>query len=186
MVKEFWRYSNMNEHEPSLFRYFEDGIGIRQSTLQEVLLGEMGPIERRAKIINHRRNLLFGRPDVGSSSSTIEIESNGANEDSEAETNEREQENEVDEKPAVMPLGAVEIAAESPTENEIRAANAVAQKHPDANKVVLADQIRVSQSPGTWFELEIRDVMEREFGIVDDTASPDRSTPSMSEAPKSS
>lgn len=176
----------MNKQEPSIFRYFDDSIGIRQSTLQEVLLGDMSPIERRAKIINRRRDLLFGRSDVGSSSSTIEIEAEELDEETKGENDEDEEESDEDPKPAVLPLEAVEVKAESPTDNEIRAANAVAQNHPDAESVVLADRIRVTQSPGNWFELEIRDVMERELGIVNDTASPDRSTPSMSEAPKSS
>lgn len=172
----------MNNHEPSIFRYFDDSIGIRQSTLQEVLLGDMSPIERRAKIINRRRDLLFGRPDVGSSSSTIEIEADELDKGAENENDEDEEESDNDNEPAVVPLDAVEIAAESPTDNEIRAVNAVAQKHPDAESVVLADQIRVTESTGNWFELEIRDVMEREFGVIDDLESPSRSTPSMSEA----
>jgi len=47
---------------------------------------------------------------------------------------------------------------------------------------VLSDRIRVTQSPGNWFELKTRDVMERELGIVDDTEAPEQSIPSMSEA----
>ncbi|WP_152024118.1 hypothetical protein [Natronomonas moolapensis] len=144
----------MNEHEPSLFRHFEDSIGIRQSTLQEVLLGDMSPVERRAKIINRRRNLLFGRPDLGSSSGTIEIEADKLDKEAEDENDEGEEESSEDQKPAVLPLDPVEVEAESPTDNEIRAANAVAQRHPEAESVVLADQIRVTQSSGNWFELE--------------------------------
>jgi len=174
----------MDNHEPSVFRYFEDSIGLRQSTLQEVLEGSMNPIERRAKIIKRRRNLLFGRPDVGSSSTTIEIESDDLDtkEESEATESEPDDGEENESEFGVTPFDSVEVTAESPSDNEIRAVNAVATNHPDAESIVLSDRIRVTQSPGNWFELKPRDVMERELGIVDDTESPEESVPSMSEA----
>ena len=174
----------MNEYRSSVFRYFEDSIGVRQSTLREVLAGHINPIERRVKIVKRRRNLLIGRPDIGSSSATIEIDSDdldtvGESEDTESEPDDsKESESEF----GVVPLGDVEVAAESPTDNEIRAANAVAREHPDAQSVVLSEEIAVTQSSGTQFELEVKDVLEREFGIVHNAEKPDRSTPSMSEA----
>jgi len=184
MENTFWRRYNMNDHEPSAFRYFEDSIGLRQSTLQEVLEGSMNPIERRAKIVKRRRDLLFGRPDIGASSATIEIESDDLDteEESEATESEPDTSEENERRFGVAPLNSVEVTAESPSNNEIRAANAVATNHPDAESVVLSDRIRVTQSPGNWFELKTRDVMERELGIVDDTESPEESIPSMSEA----
>jgi len=174
----------MDDHEPSVFRFFEDSIGVRQSTLQAVLAGQMDPIERRAKIISHRRALLLGRPDIGSSSATIEIDSDDLDTEEESEATESEPDNseENESEFGVTPLDSVEVVAESPSDNEIRAVNAVATNHPDAESVMLSDRIRVTQSPGNWFELKTRDVMERELGIVDDTESPEESVPSMSEA----
>lgn len=170
----------MSGIRPSVFRYFEDSIGIRQSTMYEVLAGELSLIERRAKIINQRRSLLFGRPDL-SSSGDIEIEADVP----EQGDNDDEQEGDGDNKPAVVPLEAVHIIAESPTESEIQAANAVAQKYPDAERVVLSDEIRVNTSSGGRFDLRIEEVLEREFGLVDNAATSELSVPSMSEASES-
>jgi len=174
----------MNEYRSSVFRYFEDSIGVRQSTLREVLAGHINPIERRVKIVKRRRNLLLGRPDIGSSSATIEIDSYDLDTGRESEDTESEPDDskESESEFGVVPLGDVEVAAESPTDNQIRTANAVARKNPDAESVVLSDEIAVTQSTGTRFELKIRDVLEREFGVVDNAERPERSTPSMSEA----
>ena len=173
----------MDHRQSSVFRFFEDSIGVRQSTLQEVLEGNMNPIERRVQIVKRRRELLLGRPDIGSSS-TIEIESDDIDTDEESESTESEpdksEENESES--VAVPLDDVEVEAESPSNNEIHAANAIAMKYQDAESVVLSDQIRVTQSTGTQFELDIKNVLEREFGIVDNAERPDRSTPSMSEA----
>jgi len=136
----------MDHNRPSTFRYFEDGIGVRRSTLQAVLAGQMNPIERRVKIVKRRRNLLIGRPDIGSSSATIEINSDdldtgGESEDTESEPDDTE---ESESEFGVVPLGDVEVAAESPTDNEIRAANAVAREHPDTQSVVLSEDALVA------------------------------------------
>lgn len=173
----------MSGIRPSVFRYFEDSIGIRQSTLQEVLAGSMNLIERRVKIVKRRRELLLGRPDIGSSS-TIEVESDDIDTDEDPGSTEPEPEKseENESESGVAPLDDVEIEAESPSNNEIQAANAIAMKYPDAENVVLSDQIRVAQSTGTQFELDIKNVLEREFGIVDNAERPEQSTPSMSEA----
>jgi hypothetical protein len=167
----------MSGIQVSAFSYFEDSIGIRQSTMYEVLAGELSLIERRAKIINQRRSLLFDRPDL-SSAGDIEIEADIP----EQEDSDDEQEANEDNKPAIIPLEVVDVIAESPTEYEIQAANTVAQKYPDAESVVLSDDIRVNTSSGGRFDLRIAEVLEREFGLVDNTDTTEPSTPSMSEA----
>jgi len=172
----------MDHRQSSVFRFFENSIGVRQLTLQKVLLGSMNPIERRVKIAERRRNLLFGCPDIGSSSS-IEIEPDDLDtEESEATESETDNSEENESGSGVVPLDDVEVKAESPSDNEIRTANAIAMKYPEAESVVLSDEIRVTQSTGTQFELKIRDVLEREFGVVDNVERPEQSTPSMSEA----
>lgn len=173
----------MNEPVPSVFRYFEDSIGIRQSTLQEVIEGDLNPIERRVKIISRRRNLLLSHVGgMNMTGNTVEIESKV---DNQTEADEIDEESSNDTQQGVSPAAKVRVAKDSPREDEIIAANAVSQRHPEAEKIVLSDEIRVSTSSGGRFDLRIEEVLEKEFGLVDNTDTTELSTPSMSEAAKS-
>lgn len=168
----------MNEPVPSVFRYFEDSIGIRQSTLQEVIQGDLNPIERRSKIISRRRNLLLSHVGMNMTGDTVEIESKV---DNQTEADEIDEESSNDTQQGVSPAAKVRVAKDSPREDEIIAANAVSQRHPDAERIVLSDEIRVSTSSGTRFDVRIKEVLEEEFGLVNNADTTELSTPSMSE-----
>jgi hypothetical protein len=172
----------MNEPVPSVFRYFEDSIGIRQSTLQEVIQGDLNPIERRVKIISQRRNLFLSHVGMNMTGNTVEIESKV---DNQTEADEIDEEASNDTQQGVSPADNVHVAKDSPREDEIIAANAVSQRHPEAEKIVLSDEIRVSTSSGGRFDLRIEEVLEKEFGLVDNTDTTELSTPSMSEVAES-
>lgn len=161
-----------------ILRFFESGMSVRQTTLQKVLAGQMNPIERRLKLLERRRSRLFER-----NQSAIEASASGGNvEEDDAGEVDEQTDNDGDDFP--LPLSKdVEVAPESPTKDQIRSANAVAGKYPNSESVVLTERgtIRVNQSSGGGFELEVRDVLERELGIVHGSGSTDSSAPSMSE-----
>jgi hypothetical protein len=169
----------MNGDEASVFRYFEDSISIRQLTLQEVIQGDLNPIERRVKIISRRRNLFLNHVGMNVTGDTIEIESNV---DDQTEDGEIDEESKSDTQQGVSPADNVRVAKDSPREDEIIAANTVSQRHPDSEKIVLSDEIRVISSSGSRFDVRIKEVLEEEFGLVDNTDTTELSTPSMSEA----
>lgn len=153
------------------FRFFESGMSMRQTTLQKVLTGQMNPIERRLKILERRQRRLF----ENEHRSTIEASSM---EDDSDEGNEEAQATQV----GPTTLGKVDVGVESPTKDQVRAANAVARKYPSADQVALSeDHIEVSQSSGSDFDLEIAEVLERELGILRESETTDSSAPSMSE-----
>lgn len=172
----------MNEPGPSVFRYFEDSIGIRQSTLQEVIQGNLNPIERRVKIISRRRNLFLNHVGMNVTGGSIEIESNV---DNQTEADEIDEEPTNDTQQGVSPANNVRVVKDSPRKNEIIAANAVSQRHPDAERVILSDEIRVSTPSGSRFDVKIEEVLEEELGLVDNTDTTELSVPSMSEAAES-
>lgn len=160
-----------------LLRFFESGMSMRQTTLQKVLAGRMNPVERRLKLLERRRSRLFERDQSA-------IEASAPEADIEEDSEEVDEQTDDDGDDFPLPLNKnVEVAAESPTKDQIRSANAVAGKYPNSESVVLTERgtIRVNQSSGGGFELEVRDVLERELGIVHGSGSTDSSAPSMSE-----
>jgi hypothetical protein len=161
-----------------ILRLFESGMSLRQTTLQKVLTGQMNPLERRLKLLERRRSRLFERDQ-----SAIEASTSGDSiEEDDAEEVDEQTDDDKDNFP-IPPSKEVEITTESPTKDQIRSANAVAAKYPNSENVVLTERgtIRVNQSSGGGFELEVRDVLERELGIVHGSGSTDSSAPSMSE-----
>jgi len=161
-----------------ILRFFESGMSVRQTTLQKVLTGRMNPIERRIKLLERRRSRLFER-----NQSAIEASASGGDvEEDDSEEVDEQTDDDEDNFP-IPPSKGVEITVESPTRDQIRSANAVADKYPNSENVVLTERgtIRVNQSSGGGFELEVRDVLERELGIVHGSGSTDSSAPSMSE-----
>lgn len=161
-----------------LLRFFESGMSMRQTTLQKVLAGQMNPIERRLELLERRRSRLLERDQSAVDASASE----GDTVEDDAREVDEQSDDDGDEFP-LPPSKGVEITAESPTKNQIRSANAVAAKYPNSENVVLTEKgtIRVDQSGGN-FELEVRDVLERELGIVYGSGTTDSSAPRMSEA----
>lgn len=134
----------------------QNGFGFRLSSLQEVVAGRMTPLERRIRIAQRRPNLFLGRLDSSPGhSATPEVEQDGGNDE------EPEQESD-----SVKPVEKVEVDVSSPTEDELRAANTLAEKHADAEAVrLLPDgKVQLREATGGTFTREVSDVLERELG----------------------
>jgi hypothetical protein len=153
--------------------YFEDPLNFRLKTLQEVLMGQMTPPERRFELAQRRRKMLFGagvplaggspkrRTEQGSSTEEPEPNSSG-----------------------FKTADSVEIEVESPSEDEIRVANFLAEEYPDAEAIALSgeDTLEVREAPGGTFVVSATDVREREFGESSETETVEAPIPTMSTA----
>jgi len=152
----------------------EDSLTVRMETLQEVLMGEMSPLDRRLELAGRRQGIVFGAAGNQLASSSLESEAEESSSDSEPEQ----------ESSGFETADSVEVEVESPSEDELRVANFLAEKHADAESIVLSseDSVEVRQESGGSFLVNMTDVLEREFGEDRDSETTASSAPSMSTA----
>jgi hypothetical protein len=153
---------------------FQDSLDIRMQTLQEVLMGEMNPLDRRLELAKRRQRIVFGAAGNPLTSTSFESEANESNLDEELEQ----------ETSGFETADGVEIEVESPSEDELRVANFLDEKHSDADTIALLseDTIEVREAPGGTFVVDVTEVLEREFGESSGSSTQASSVPSMSTA----
>jgi hypothetical protein len=153
---------------------FQESLDLRMETLQEVLMGDMNPLERRLELAGRRPGIVFGAPEspLGGSPQQSSVGESNSIEESERERSESET------------VDSVEVEVESPSEDELRVANFLAEKYSEAEKIALSseDTIEVREAPGGTFKIDVAEVLEREFGADSESSTQDSSVPSMSTA----
>lgn len=155
-------------------------VDLRIRTFEDLVAGRRRPIDRRGSILKRRKNLVSA---VGGRRSTRA----GATDQSDEQTDTNEpgegtEGNEAD-NPSVDLNDKVEIEVNSPTEEELRAANELAEKYEDADSVTLVEEnrARVEYDSGTSFTVRVSEALR---GVTDnsETDTVPSSTPTMSEA----
>jgi hypothetical protein len=152
----------------------EDALTVRIETLQEVLMGQMNPLERRLELAGRRQGIIFGAAENPVASSSLESESDES----------RSKEKPERESSGFETADNVEVEVESPSEDALRVANFLAEEHSDAESIVLSseDSVEVRQESGGSFVVNVTEVLEREFGEDRDSETTASSAPSMSTA----
>lgn len=158
----------LRDSDTGFAKSLQDPLEFRMQTLQEVLTGEMNPLDRRVEIVRHRPRIVFGRTKISLGGSPLKGSS----------TEGFEQEGS-----RLEAADSVKIEVESPSKDELRVANFLAEKHPQAKSIALSreDTIEV-QAPGGTFRVDVSEVLQREFGEDTGTKNVDSSVPSMSTA----
>lgn len=152
----------------------QDSLDFRMQTFQEVLMGEMSPLDRRLELARRRPGIGFG----GTGSSLGGSPQNSqAGEDNSIEEPERD-------RSGSETSDSVEVEIESPSEDELRVANFLAEEHSKAETIALSgeDTIEVREAPGGTFKVDVTEVLEREFGEDSRSSTQASSVPSMSTA----
>jgi hypothetical protein len=157
----------------------QDSLDFRMQTLQEVLMGEINPLERRLELAGRRPGIVFGATGdslggspLGGSHQQSSVGGSGSIEKPEQE------------RPQSETVDNVEIEVESPSEDELRVANFLAEEHSEAEKIALSseDTIEVREAPGGTFKIDVTEVLEREFDESSGSSTQASSVPSMSTA----
>lgn len=145
-------------------------VNIRMETLREVLIGQMNPLERRLEILSSRQSLISGISAAPLADNSPEDRTGGSVFEQKASRTE--------------PADSVKIEAESPSEDGLRVANYLAEKHSDAETIALSseDTIEVREAPGGTFMVDVNDVLQREFDEGSESSIQASSVPSMSTA----
>jgi hypothetical protein len=159
----------LRDSDTGFAKSLQDPLDFRIQTLQEVLTGEMNPLERRVEIVRHRPGIVFGRTKISLGSSPLK----------ESSIEEFEQEGS-----RLEIADSVKIELESPSEDELRVANFLDEKYPQAKSIALSseDTIEVPEAPGGTFRVDVSEVLQREFGEDPGTQNMDSSVPSMTTA----
>jgi hypothetical protein len=155
-------------------------VDLRIRTFEDLIAGRRRPIDRRGSILKRRKNLVSA---VGGRRSTRAAGSGQSDEQVDTEeTEEGTEETEADE-PTIELSDKVEIEVNSPTEEELSAANELAKKYEDADGVTLVEEnrARVEYDSGTSFTVRVSDALR---GVTDnsETDTVPSSTPTMAEA----
>jgi hypothetical protein len=153
---------------------FQESLDLRMETLQEVVMGQMSPLDRRLELAGRRPGIVFG---AAGSSLAGDSPSGSIDETETPERSDREHSKS-------EPADSVEVEVESPSEDELRVANFLAEEHPEAEAVALSneDTIEVREAPGGTFVANVPEILEREFGENSEVENSDSSVPSMSTA----
>ena len=161
-------------------RTLRRNVDLRIRTLEELVAGRRNPIDRRTAILQRRSNLISA---VGGRRSTAAGATDQSDEQVDTdETEESTEANEADE-PTVELSDKVEIEVNSPTEEELSAANELADKYEDAIGVTLVeeDRARVEYDSGTSFTVRVREALRKSTDSSETDTVPS-STPTMAEA----
>lgn len=166
-------------------------INLRIETFQKVLSGEMTRLERRLKVARQTQEMVF-RNNRSYPDKTIvkdDVDKRSSNSDQpdvnleQREPKESSSEDHADEE-STGPKAAskVEIEVDSAAEDEIRAANLLAEKHSGAETVAILDDgsIEVRDTPGGTFVVNATDALQSESNEQPETQ--EASVPSMSSA----
>lgn len=166
-------------------------IDLRVETFQKVLSGEMTRLERRLKIARQTQEIVFRGIRSYPDNTTVKNDVDKLSSDSDqpdVNLEQHEPQESISEDHAgeesVDPKAAskVEIEVDSATEDEIRAANLLTEKHPGAETVAILDDgsIEVRDTPGGTFAISATDALHSESNEYPETQ--ESSVPSMSTA----
>ncbi|MGQ3331249.1 hypothetical protein [Halorubrum sp. FL23] len=137
---------------PPLVDFVQEGLRTRRETLSEVVTGKKGLIERRLEIVD-RRQTLFLESDSDPLNRTAEIQLN----------EESKNDNSNQGSSGVDPSQNVEVKVDSPTDEEIRAANNLSERYPGAQKVVLSDRvIEIHKTNGNVSSMKVDRMIQKE------------------------
>lgn len=158
----------MLSSNPPLIDFVQEGLRTRRETLSEVVTGRKGLIERRLEIVDRRQSLI------------LESDSDPQNKTAEIRLNEESKNDKSNQgSSGVDPSHNVEVRVDSPTDEEIRAANNLSEDCPDAKRVVLSDRlIEVHKPTGDISSMKVDRMIQKESGSKSTTN--ETSTPSMS------
>ena len=155
-------------------------VDLRIRTFEDLVAGRRRPIDRRGSILKRRKNLVSA---VGGRRSTAAGATDQSDEQVDTEETEEGTEGTEADEPTVELSDKVEIEVNSPTEEELSAANELAKKYEDADGVTLVEEnrARVEYDSGTSFTVRVSEALR---GVTDDseTATVPSSTPTMAEA----
>ncbi|GGJ15289.1 hypothetical protein GCM10008995_26380 [Halobellus salinus] len=162
----------------TLIRAVRRNLNLRIRTLEDLAAGRKNPTDRRASIIEKRRSLIsaFG----GETSSRTRTNRSPSRSDTETKTEEK---NETDQDDStVTPKDGVNIELESPSDEEIQAANTLAEEHKNADEIALVEKgsIQVKDSSSTTFSVKISEILNGEEDSGPDTVP--AASPSMAQA----
>jgi hypothetical protein len=151
----------------------QDSLNVRIETLQQVLMGEMTPQERRVGLAERRRLTAFRATGSPLTSRTTEKNDTVVSEE------EPEQES-----PEFETADSVEIEVGSPSKDDIRVANFLASKYPDTDGIILSEEgvIKVREPSKDEFLVDVSKMLEEDFGVFKISKTVETSTPSMTVA----
>lgn len=151
-----------------------ESLDFRMKTLRKVLRGRMSPLERRLELAGRRPGVVFGgtKDSLSSLSRRESVERSDSNERSEQKGSGYET------------ADNVEIEIESPSEDQLRVANFLAEKHSEAETIALSseDEVEIREGPGGTFVVEVSEILDRELKENTEAEYTDASVPSMSTA----
>jgi hypothetical protein len=153
---------------------------LRIRTFEDLIAGRRRPIDRRGSILKRRKNLVSA---VGGRRSTgVEATDQPDEQTDTGEAGERTERSEAD-NPDIDLNDKVKIEVNTPTQEELRAANELAEKYEDADGVTLVEEnrARVEYGSGTTFTVRVSESL-REGPADSETDTVPSSTPSMAEA----
>jgi hypothetical protein len=155
-------------------------VDLRLRTFEQLVAGRRNPIDRRTVILQRRSNLVSA---VGGRRSTAAGATDQPDEQTETDETEEGTEGTEADEPTVELNDKVEIEVNYPTEEELSAANELADKYEDADGVTLVEEnrARVEYDSGTSFTVRVSDALR---GVTDnsETDTVPSSTPTMAEA----
>jgi hypothetical protein len=153
-------------------------LNLRIRTFEDLAAGRKNPTDRRASIIEKRRSLIsaFG----GETSSRTRTNRSPSRSDTETKTRDGDDSDQDDSTVSVK--DEVNIELESPSDEEIQAANSLAEEHEDADEIVIVEEgsIQVRDSSSTTFSVKISEILDREGVSGPDTVP--AASPSMAQA----
>ena len=162
----------MISNNPSLLNFVQEGIEVRRETLEEVMMGRKGLLERRFEILDRRQSTFLEKRERPSTKPPKTQQNENVKGDTDHQGS-----------PKIEPFQNVEIPSDSSTAEEIRAGNAVAEKYPDAKEVRLEDDmIAVDKGNGTTAYLKTARVLRRELGEDQNNGTSTAPIPSMEAA----
>ena len=181
----------LREPNTDLAMLFQDVLIYRIETLQAVVTGKMSPLERRIEIAKHRSRVFSrttGSQVAKSSSDEVKLSSSEEQYDQSEQSKQSEQSEQIEQSEqnsnGFNTADSVEVRVESPSDDQIRVANFLAEKYPEAKRIAIIseDNIKVSEPSGGSFTLDVSKVLSREFGESNGSETKGSSTPSMSTA----
>ena len=160
----------------SVVRALRRNVNLRIRTFEELVAGRRDPTDRRASIMEKRRSLLSAFANRRSSSTRTTRNRSRSNTETEQDY-ERDQDDS-----SVSAKDEVNIELESPSDEEIQAANSLAEEHKEAEEIALVEKgsVQVRDSSSTTFSVKIGEILDRKEADGPDTVP--AASPSMAQA----
>ncbi|WP_435183009.1 hypothetical protein [Halobellus sp. EA9] len=160
----------------SLIRTLRRNLNLRVRTLEDVAAGRKNPPDRRASIMEKRRSLLSAF--ASRRSSSTRTNRNRSRSNAEMEGNDGKDQDDS----SVSAKDEVNIELESPSDEEIQAANSLAEEHEEAEEIALVEKgsVQVRDSSSTTFSVKIGEILDKEGADGPDTVP--AASPSMAQA----